>query len=511
MFVGKLGPGRLPAMDVSFSRSALMADGTAYHWALRVGPAWVEVLGTGKTDLGPMQVQLCDDAGLRELFSPGSVERFYRHSEEPREVTLTPVGHTDRGMEDIRDFVKDWIRIHPRYHVHRVKGSNCQTFVTDLAEFLGVELPIKNDHARGVEKVFQVSPVIGNGAGMLTAKCHVIAEIASRATKCPAAACSTASATEGVASGVGVAARALGGVAGGLSVAGGVATLGFAIHDIIAGDVDASSLEVFLQRLQSMMSGYDREAESPAKADLLSSLAAVEQEVAALIASLHLQNTGTGVASAASGVMSIGGGGCLLVSAVVPVSAPVIAVVGAALLAASTATNGGCAVGKSLRGYKGRARLIQLHDAAVSAQLDYAQVTGCLKDGITARVGSFTFSGSYLCQAYMTIQYETSQGQAPPRSSCDLEGSEWFHSWYGATMRLEPEARNVVVSFDVRGGCEVAKVDRSAEGCPFLPGREEFFFPDGDVEAEFELDGPAWARYVSKARWRHYGGMWQYL
>jgi len=123
---------------------------------------------------------------------------------------------------------------------------------------------------------------------------------------------------------------------------------------------------------------------------------------------------------------------------------------------------------------------------------------------LLGRAGRIRFSGSAWCQTYMTIGYELADGKVRHRTSCDLSCLLCYslNHWYNATMRLEPGARNVEVSFDVRGGGKVCEVDRSKLGCPWKVGgaREMFRFSLGDdLEVEFELSGTSLHRYVSKA------------
>jgi len=261
----------------------------------------------------------------------------------------------------------------------------------------------------------------------------------------------------------------------------------FAIDELMQGTPPNKLCDVVTERIQRLNDIYLREPPGGARDDVTEVLEAQMKRMDNIRAEIMNHHTGFNVMRIGSNLMGVASGACLILT---PFTVGVSGVIGVGLAIGSTVTFGSGQVVDSYFGYGLRSNILDVTENIVDARRRYASVTGRMADGLQGAPGVFEFSvpGFKLCQFYMTVVYTSHDGATLQRLSCD----QGTGSWYGDYLVIEPGARNVRVSFDVRGGRQVNAVDRSQEKLPWMkPYRKEVFrYESGDgVRAHFRLAG----------------------
>jgi len=370
-------------------------------------------------------------------------------------------------------------------------GGNPQTFTT----YYG--------YSWGEAEVFFADPALVTGVEGVEAVAACAESDAVALGVREAAVCADAAETgAGAAQGLSMSGKVVAGVGGAIQAVSGGIEIGFAIYHLVQGSPTAAACDAVSQRIDHLIKVYSSEPASTHRDAILSKLREVKgTTVVGLRKTITMHHNGVHGSKVASGAAGVAGGGFMVAAAFAGPAAPVLLGVGAVLGASSGVTSVSSSVADSCRGYEFRGQLIAIADTVIASQRKYAQKTGRLTHGITGTAGRCRFEGSASCQTYMTIEYSPAVGQGPLQiMSCDVPGT----GWYQADVRLEPGARNVKVSFDVRGGGQVCAVHRDAPGMPWAHDanggcyREVFTADSGDgLDARFVLAGSSFHRYVS--------------
>lgn len=305
------------------------------------------------------------------------------------------------------------------------------------------------------------------------------------------------------------ASKVLGPVCGGLGIAAAVVDVGFAINDLINGNPTTETCDELKTRIEKLAEVYYNEPETPARLSLLDTFGTQSKATEELKLSISLHHNATNVSRIGGNILNGGAGVLFCVSPFTGPAAPVVAGVGIGVGIAGTATTTACTVADSCRNYEFRGKVLTMAREIISAQVSYGKSTDSLHEGLSGEPGRIRFEvpGPKWCQFYMTLEYDTFDDSKVKMMSCDLGP----YNWYGAVMDLEPGAKNISVSFDVRGGAQVCAVDQHNPRRPWQLStrtgqtyREKFFFAKGNgLDALFELAGTSLHAYVDKVtRWQ---------
>lgn len=103
-------------------------DGLLWHWGLSIGSSIYEVNG-GMAVMGPNGVVAATSPFMTPVRT--NMSRFHGFLDLPQ--------HTGKTDEEIEEFSRRWVKLHP---VYKVLGPNCQTYTEDLFTFVtGEDLP----------------------------------------------------------------------------------------------------------------------------------------------------------------------------------------------------------------------------------------------------------------------------------------------------------------------------------------------------------------------------------
>jgi len=293
------------------------------------------------------------------------------------------------------------------------------------------------------------------------------------------------------------ASKVLGPVAGGLGAATGVVSIGLAAHEWWSGHPEGNICKALWERLSRLEDQYSDEPDSEPKRTLMSVFASMRGLLDAIMHDAEVYRHSKGASNTTSGALGTASGVC---AAVAPFTLGATGVVAIGLGGASTAISTLTSVSDSWSSFGFRKRILQAITGIWQAQVAYSAQVPSSKHRYRSEPHELKFEANRWCQRWMTVKYKTKDQEQITVLSTDK--GEW-DGWYGTTMMIDPEASDIEVSFDVRGGSEIKAVDRSASSRPWCKDGKgkcykEVFKFDGrqTVVAKFELVGTSLHSYV---------------
>jgi len=296
------------------------------------------------------------------------------------------------------------------------------------------------------------------------------------------------------------AAKVLGSVAGGLGVLAGAYGIYSNIYELTKGDPLVPHVLNCLLIIKNLEKKYEKDTSSQdcqAHDAMMKTIRKCEKDVTELvnyIINCHRAKCGSDITW---NLVGIGSGVCTILA---PFTLGTSVAVGAAVTGGISA--GGSAItwtGKTINSYKHRSHMYNVIGKIWRAEQQYLKAT---KGQIAYKNPHyFRFRRNKLCQCIMTIKYQIADDVNMELYSTDRSETTWG---YKADIEIDPMARNIEISFDVRGGRQVYACDRSS-GCKWLLNEEkayykEVFYYDGvtPIDVTYHLAGPSLHSYVYK-------------
>jgi len=294
------------------------------------------------------------------------------------------------------------------------------------------------------------------------------------------------------------AAKIVGTVTGGISVVAGLYGIYANIRELKDGDPVVPHVENCLNVIKNVEQKYKKDTSCQAHNVLQKELQKCATDIADLVNRMMFRHNARATSDIGVNIAGVGSGVCAIGA---PFTAGASLAIGGAVIGGASAVGGiTTMVTKSQLTYSHRNQMYKLLTRIWKAEQRYLKAT---RSGYTEkRPHKFAFRRNKLCQCWMTIQFEI-DGVPILLYSTD----EPSCGWYKGAIEIDPNARNIEVSFDVRGGLQLSACDRTSKKVKWRVNeknkyyRETFYYSGRkSIDVLYELSGTSLHAYVSKVK-----------
>jgi len=294
------------------------------------------------------------------------------------------------------------------------------------------------------------------------------------------------------------AAKIVGSVAGGLNIAASLYGIYGNIRELYNGDPLVPHIEHCLNIIENLEKQYARDTPSEAHNAMQKKFQECANDITDLVNIMINRHRARASSDIGVGLVSTGSGVCAVAA---PFTAGASFAVGGLITGIVAGVgSAGTAITKTSLEYSHRNRMYNVLERIWKAEQRYLSVTQSIC--AAKKPHRFKFQRNKLCQCYMTIQYETANGVHITLYSTDRPE---VTLGYNADIEIDPMARNIEISFDVRGGRQVYACDRSSKKFKWLCNEDnkyyrEIFYYSGHepIDVMYKLGGTSCHTYVYK-------------